>query len=52
MRSGFLSCVLPSFGGRAPCCRFGIANLRRCVCDTKNKRLFFPCRMYSGLVWM
>lgn len=26
------------------------ANCRRCVCDTKNKRLFFPCRMCSGLV--
>ncbi len=41
------------FGGRAPCCRFAFCKSpAACLRYKKNKRMFLPCRICSGLVWM
>jgi hypothetical protein len=42
MRSGFLSCALPAFGGRAPCCRFAFRKSPAvCLRYRKTKGCFF-----------
>lgn len=41
------------FGGRAPCCRFAFCKSpAACLRYKKNKRMFLPCRICSGLVCM
>jgi hypothetical protein len=51
-RSGFLSCALPAFGGRAllPFCFSQISGGVFVI--PKKQKAVFSCRMYSGLVWM
>ena len=42
LRSGFLSCVLSAFGGRAPCCRFAFRKSPAvCLRYQKKQRAVF-----------
>ena len=47
-----MSCALPAFGGRAPCCRFDFRKSPAVCLRYQKQKIVFSCRMCSGLVWM
>ena len=42
LRSGFLSCALPAFGGRAPCCRFDFRKSPAVYLRYQKQKIVFP----------
>jgi hypothetical protein len=42
MRSGFLSCALPAFGGRASCCRFAFRKSPAVCLRYQKQKIVFP----------